>query len=461
MKKNLFWILTTFILYILLATVTMYSRESTLNGVRILDFKILIETIKNLDEKNLDKKFEDIANILTFGDGQQVLFPLALLGENSCVDNSSQVGLICGKYSNANELNSKIEEIKNTIKPRIYNDRNIYNIEGNDYVYEIFSDGKILIGKTGAYLGNGNIVPMYNFFKNKWINYFLSWNGDINEYDGFKLTWKKTNGMFIIIFLVSFLLWILHKIQFKKYNLQYQTLKKQEIELNDNLNALDDKYNDLKLERYESEQVLIKLELELSNMESKSAEEIEALNNTIAQQKHEHDELDKLVEDEEDYIEKLERERIELHKTINMQLSKLEEDVQKEQNKLTFERLSKLELLWRYDPTWKERKEIESSASLKATHLPFTITLAFIAFENLVSKLAEPYNKNLEKRDISLDVNIKLIFENERLPLKYNNDFHDTKRARNRWFHAGVYPQNSIINFLVPTLDEVEADVFI
>ena len=115
-------------------------------------------------------------------------------------------------------------------------------------------------------------------------------------------------------------------------------------------------------------------------------------------------------------------------------------------------KLENIELLWRYEPSWLERKSIEEAVSLEKTHLPFTTTQAFIAFETLVEQLVIKDNYNNKYK--TLEKQIDIIFSNNMLPFKYEEKFDSVRRARNFWFHAGKYPSIEVTEFLINMLHD-------
>ncbi len=217
----------------------------------------------------------------------------------------------------------------------------------------------------------------------------------------------------------------------------------------------------MKRKKYENEIMLEDSQVKLKNMYFKSDIEKKELLKKIDDLTMGQKELEQLFKEDEDLIEILERERIELRKTLHLKLKKLELYEQNKNNDLIYERLEKLEKLWRHEPSWIERKDIESLVALKDAHLPFTITQGFIAFDKLVLKLVKQYNPEIIESQTNLMNNINIIFKNGFLPLKYEQNFHDIRKARNEWFHAGIYPKLETIDFLVTTLEDTDADVFI
>ncbi len=156
-------------------------------------------------------------------------------------------------------------------------------------------------------------------------------------------------------------------------------------------------------------------------------------------------------------IEEIELEEVRLNKIINKQISKLEDSKKEDANSKIQEKTAQLEQLWRYEPSWEDRKVLESLVALKDTHLPFTITQGFIAFDQLVLKLVKNNFKDFDENNTNLYKNINLIFEHKILPEKFKNDIHGIRVARNKWFHAGIYPKIEVIENLISILQNVDA----
>ena len=461
MKHNIKWLVSTVLVYVLLATAVMYSRQITLEGVRGFDFEIFYKTIQKLDQNRIYIDFKHIIDTLTIESGKTIFFSVALLEENSCLENGERNDKICSQYKNINEFNKHIKNVK----PRKYYSVNIYDLnDGKSYLYRSLNLGGkevYLIGEAGRYLGKSNFRAFNSFMFYDWPRYFLSLSTEKGKYGAIKKTWTKTKEIFYLVVTISLILWLLNWFQVKKFRQEYLKSKIKEDQLNSKLNLLDQTYNSLKNERYEKEELIKNLELEMLDMTNKSGEEKSKLREALKIYKDKYKELDQLLVEEEEYIEQLEREKIELNKVLQLQLSKLDKDEQKDKCKFNYEKLAQLELLWRHEPKWIERKNIESLVSLRETHLPFTITQAFIAFENVVSKLTDPYKNEFEGKYFDLNEKIQWIFRNELLPSKYEDDFHDARKARNRWFHSAIYPNMEVITFLIKTLDDVDAEVFI
>ena len=121
---------------------------------------------------------------------------------------------------------------------------------------------------------------------------------------------------------------------------------------------------------------------------------------------------------------------------------------------------SNLELLWRYEPTWNERRNIEQQVSMKEANLPFTLTQGFIAFERFVTNEAEKLNYDSSINNDMFE-KIDFISKKRQLDEKLKKDLHSIRRARNKWFHHGVYPSKYTLETLIELLESIDADIYL
>jgi len=247
----------------------------------------------------------------------------------------------------------------------------------------------------------------------------------------------------------------------RKFSIEYKKYQNKEVLLREQLNIVDTKYNNIKRKRYENEKLLIEYELKLQEIKVKSSEEKNDLKKMIAELKEEKEKLDTLFKKDEIKIEQLEKESLNTRKEMNNKLKKLDDNEQKKQNEQTYKKLESLNQLWRHDPSWEDRKNIESLVALKKANLPFTITQGFIAFDKLILNLVKQNNPYFIESQTNLNSNINIIFANELLPKKYKTKFHNIRKARNEWFHAGIYPSIETTDFLIHILNDIDAEVFI
>lgn len=444
-KRDTIWLVLTILLSILISLIQMYSRDITLDKVHRTEFNLIYKLFNDnpLDRPNIQSILYPLLTKHNFA-----LFQVAIVSKNSCFENTTHYynrPLLCSTFSNFDNLNLYTTftefETSNILEEKT----------SESYLIKKFNNSnEYLLAKTNFYSKNSE----FSHFR-----YFL-----IHRYyqtNGYKKIFEKGEFLFITIFLISFIIWFLNKLQYENYRKKYQEYIDKEKDLESKLYDVDTEYNNMKRKKYENEIMLEDSQVKLKNMYFKSDIEKKELLKKIDDLTMGQKELEQLFKEDEDLIEILERERIELRKTLHLKLKKLELYEQNKNNDLIYEKLEKLEKLWRHEPSWIERKDIESLVALKDAHLPFTITQGFIAFDKLVLKLVKQYNPEIIESQTNLMNNINIIFKNGFLPLKYEQNFHDIRKARNEWFHAGIYPKLETIDFLVTTLEDTDADVFI
>jgi len=452
--KILTWFFWTGVIYLVLATAVMYSRQYTLDGVRSLDLKIYAKALKAVDYYDVEHNFLELSNILTFKNKKEVLFPLILLTEDGCINNGSTEHEICKKFKNSVNFLNKIENYPFRISKK----SKVYTIDNKKYIYEKLYNNTVLVGQLGEYFSSNSIEALWTFMIDKWVHYMIPGMDQEYKYDGITKTWEKTRAIFYIVIFISILLFILQYRQWKVYYSTYQRYKRKEDALNNKLDKLEEKYNKIKDEKYNNSEKIEELTLKLSSLSSGLDAKKEEYKKKIEKLKQENIKLNDWLIKEREELSKLEQKSAMIRKQRQSSAKKLDCSIQNEYHEETFKKLDKLVLLWRHEPSWKERKEIESLVSLKNTHLPFTITQAFIAFEDMVISILKKNNITLGD---NLDSHIRRICNYDLIPYKYQEKYQKIRRARNKWFHNGIYPNTEIIDFLIEVLEEHDAKVFI
>jgi hypothetical protein len=423
----------------------MYSRDITLDKVHRTEFDLLYKLFNenSINRHNLESTLEPLLTERKFA-----LFQVAILSETKCSENTKH-------YYNNPLLCSTFQDFKNLLP---YISLTEFKTSGivqekisGSYLIKKFNDSdEYLLAKTNFYSKDNELSQFLYFITNRYY-----------QTNGYFKIYEKGKFLFITIFLISFILWFLNKLQYKKYRNRYSEYLKEEEKLRSKILDIEEKHNDIKNNKYENEIMLQETELKIKNLDFQSDIRKKELEQTIDTLISSKNELENLLKEDENLIEKLEKESVELRKIVHLQVNKLEPYEQKEKNDLLYKKLENLEKLWRHEPTWKDRKNIESLVSLKDTHLPFTITQGFIAFDKLVFNLAKQHDNYLVESQTNLMNNINLIFNNKLLPLKYEQNFHNIRKARNKWFHAGIYPTIETIDFLIDILQDTDAEVFI
>jgi len=452
--KLLIWFFWTCVIYIILATAVMYSRQYTLDGVRSLDLKIFAKALKTVDYYDIENNFLELSNILTFNNKKEVLFPLILLTKNECINNGITKHQICNTFKNSTYFSNNIN--KYSFKTAKYT--KVYTINNKNYIYKNINIDYILIGQLGEYFASNSLESLWIFMIDKWVYYMVPGMDEDNKYDGVDKTWEKTRAIFYIVIITSILLFLIQYKQWKNYYSAYQRYKRKEDILNKKLDKLEEKYNKIKDERYNNSEKIDELNLKLVNLSSGLKSKREEYQKEISQLKNKNTQLNIKLDKERDELAKIEREGALIRQQRQSSAKKLDCTMQNEYHEETFKKLDQLVLLWRHDPSWSERKQIESLVSLKNTHLPFTITQAFIAFEGMVIDILK--NKNITLGD-NLDSNIRRICNYDLIPYKHQYKYQNIRRSRNKWFHSGIYPNTETIDFLIEVVEEYDAKVFI
>ena len=266
---------------------------------------------------------------------------------------------------------------------------------------------------------------------------------------------------FLIITSASFIAWFINNHQYRIHHQNYQEHKDKKQKIEGEIYELHTECNSYKLERYEHNLEIIELEERLSKLDLESKHEIEELEQTITHLTHKTKKLNDIIKDGKEAIMMLESKEHKLKKQLIQKLKHLEHSKKYAEYEAIHKKLHQLELLWRYDPSWGERKGIESIVSLKNTHLPFTLTQAFISFDKLILAKVQKYDPKADGQNTNLFGNIQFIIEEYHLPMSMQDELHQIRKARNRWFHDGIYPTHEVIETLIKLLNDVNAKVFI
>jgi len=263
------------------------------------------------------------------------------------------------------------------------------------------------------------------------------------------------------ITLVSLIVWLIDSHRYRIHHRNYKEHKDQKKRIESDIHKLHEQCNSHKLERYEHNLEIIELKERLSKLDLESKHEIEKLEETITHLTQKTTKLNKVIRDSKEAIITLESKEHNLKELLIQKLKHLEHSKKHIEYEEIHKKLHQLELLWRYDPSWGERKGIESIVSLKNTHLPFTLTQAFISFDKLILAKVQKYDHNANGQNTNLFENIQFIIEEYHLPMHMQDELHQIRKARNRWFHDGIYPTHDVIESLIKLLHDVEAKVFL
>lgn len=439
LKLVLLWLLGTFIVYILIATSIMFSRITTLEGVKIFDFKIYVKLIEEIGIDKIDTLI-NVSNVLAPNykkDGKQIshnYYPIAVVTNQKCIENGLGNSNICTNFNSVDSLESYL----NKFKIIDYAGEKLFVIDENrTFIHKKLSNNVHLIGLTGKYLGED--ITFFKFIVNDWFNYFLKYDSGISGLDGFKKTWQKTQESFYIIFTISLaLLFIVILLQLK--NKERFNLLKEKLNLETRkIEKLNEEYDELNYQKQLLE--------EEKNIENE--QKLIILNNEIEKLKKEITESSK---NEDKIFDKLKK-----------QSNYLPDDLKSQELVRIISEIQTIKQLWTREFKWNNRLNLESNITTEITNIPFTLTIAFILFENqFIDKYAKK-SDYYEIAAINLEKKIDLVCKEYDLSLDVKEKFHEIRKARNKWFHYGKRPDSKIINDLLSVLDQydIKADILI
>ena len=440
------WIFLSIIVCILISLAQTLAREVTLDNVRAYDFKIIRAAIKH--PKDVDGNyFQKIASELSTRDGSRVLFPLAIIDENSCSQNGKLISnnKICEHFKNIEQWDAKTksENFNNYYKVRY----KFYSEEV--YMYAELDSRRILVGQAGNYLHlhGDDLAQIGEFITSRLPSYYLS------SIYGITSIYHKSKWPMLIFFfsstlaLVISLSWIIRKekqhadelILAKNLVAQKESqCKLLQFKIDESNNLLSDRKD--KLESLQSQ--LKNNEIELGIYEHNR----ESLLNDLIELDHQHAILKLNLNDAEAEKHKL-ISKLELA-TSRINNAEAKNELQSYQSK--YNRIVKL---WDSSTKWSQRREIEESVSIQQ-RVPFTLSTGFIAFEAYV----DDYYKDLARQNhpnevATLNEKIDLVIR-KRPDLRAT--LHDIRVARNRWFHNGKNPEKRIIDDLLSIVNGIE-----
>lgn len=417
----------------------------TLDNVRALDFKLVqrfIETqnIVNFQDNNLTYPL----NALTLDSGL-VLFPIALLNNDSCIENgkTGHQNSLCQDFKNVSDINKLLIDHQMAV----YSDQSLIRIdETHALLYKKFANGTILIGGAGKYLGFNEFHNIITYFRTDWIEI-------LTTQKGIKKVWDKGHFIIYITFTVSLAFWLLYLYISHRNRKAYEDLKKQSDNLNTDWEKLNEDYLQLLQNR-------MALENQLQSYTSESTTDFDSAATTsemIATLSNEKEQIDQAITHTKSALLDLEKQESDLEILIENSYAKLNAIDQKTESSTLIEKLGRIKLLWRRGPSWKERRNLESELSENDTFIPFTISQSFIVFEKNVVRVAAKRFKNYSD-EMSLFDAIELIKNEGKIKAKDVDMMHSIRKARNEWFHGGIRPSSKDIDDLIDFLNEFNVD---
>jgi hypothetical protein len=442
LKLVTLWLLGTFIFFIFIATSMLFSRITTLEAVTVFEFKMYVKILENIEESKIENLMS-VANVLapsyTTKEGIKIdnnYFPIAIVTKDNCLENGIGNSNICTNFKNISDL----ENFAKGLNQKEYKKEKFYILKDDrTFIHRKINDELHLIGSTGKYLDREKRT-FFEFIKNDWSSYFLTLDSGKSGLKGLWNTWNKSKESFYIIFSISIiLLSIVILIQRRNRN-RFNELKEQLNLETKKIEKLNEKYDELNSQ---------KLELEEKVDNKDNEQKLIKLNSEIEKLRKEISESSKY----EDLI----------FDKLKKQSNSLSNDLKSEELEKIITEMQTIKHLWTREFEWKNRLNLESNITTETTNIPFTLTIAFILFENqFIDKLARK-SDYYEIAAINLEKKIDLVCKEHALSSDVKEKFHEIRKARNKWFHYGKKPSSSIINDLLSVLEQydIKADILI
>lgn len=437
-KRFSIWFLATFLFGIIVSLSFLFSRDLTLNNVKINEFKIYYSFLNKQNDFSKKETKSHFDVLVTYK--KYPLLPIALVSKEECVENISDYYDRRFNLSICKEFDYHL--LKNPNKLTIFNHYRSEIIEYNNksFIYKkLDNSDRWLVARIKDYYKFKNTARFINYITDKREG--LSW---LSSFKSFKKFIKKSQFIWITIIPFSLSLFLLYTIYYLQQTKKFKDLNKEKDRYLLEWDMLNKKTKDLALEQVELEKELKEklalddanksLSNEISKLEIKNKELISKINNNVRQLK--------VVETKEDYISN----------ELNKASKKLTNNEQERILDDSLIKLNQIDLLWKYKPTWQERHEIENIVSLRDEFTPFTISQAFICFEKIIENIVIKEDEVF--KNISLADQINLIFDRGLLPVEFRNDMHSIRKARNKWFHSGKQPNKESYDMLLDILDK-------
>ncbi len=425
MKNIIISISLTFIVGFIIVLVQMFTRETTLDGVREIDFNLVYNFV---DEKNSysPTHIQKALKALTYK--KEVLYPMAVLTKDACIDNSFENSdkQICKKIQNITNFENYLKKQK----IMLIDDKKYVNHSRKYFIYQEFKnlDG-YLIGHAGKYIfaDESELSKFAHFLKNNFTNLFFTQDGRVK-------LWHRSKEMLLTIFILSIALSYLYLRRIRKSLHRY--------------NALNSEKNIQKKEWDAALEEQKKIQNALEELEEKQ----EVPNDELQELESAKEEMLTKLQMSHEKISALELKEDKLIKTILEQSKRLAQADAVDANETIYNELNNLKKLWRVEPKWMERSSVESEVATDDGRTPFTITQAFITFDTYILVRAKRGGYHYaDNQDLFGAIN----FLQDRGLLKAGEKglFHKIRIQRNDWFHHGKYPNDGIIKKLLNSLD--------
>jgi len=465
-RFDIIWMFITLAIILLINIAYMYSRDKTLSTVEKNDFKVFSKLmyVTSLNTK----KFIKVANALTIqphssrNKARQALFQIAMVTSKECVENAKHPRnepFLCKIFPNSDAIESILKKTNTTMKIK-KTGKNITRVEYStkelglyDSRYNAYliqkrkNTHKWIIAKKRYYYGDSAWKNFYFFITKRYI-----------QTTSFSSKWRYTKHSIYVILLASFFLWLFFKSREQQNSKRYRELIRETNNIKSKIINKENEYNTLKDKIYILEEEIRLEELKLTSgsmdrLQSKLA--LEDIRKKTVYQTQLHGASVKL----KDEIISLEMRSEMLEELMDKNRVKLNIDKRNaEYRKMTLESKA-VKQLWRHEPTWSRRKQIETTVSLIENNLPFTLTQAFIAFERYIENEVERLFEGQELEEVldkTLIKKIDIISKKKKISRNEQNLYHEIRKARNKWVHGAIYPSKELLEKLLSVLEKTD-----
>jgi hypothetical protein len=465
-RFDIIWISATLSIMLLINIAYMYSRDKTLNTVEKTDFKVFTSLMYNTSLNA--KKFSNIANAFTIKShaseikARQALFHIALVTPKSCVENGKHPirnqPFLCDLFPNPDAIEEVLKKIKTTV-----------DIKGKVYTRIEYSTKELGIDdpRNNAYLiRKRKNINKWIIAKKRFYNRDSFWKGfsffitkRYIQTSSFSSKFHYTRHSIYLILLTSFLLWLLFKSRERKNTNKYKSLMEESNRIKSEIVEKDSEYNMLKNQIYMIEEEVRSDEVKLTSNTTDNQQGKKTILERIRKKTIQQTQLNEALNKLRDEIINLEARGEAIFDMLDEKRVKLNSDQRNvEYRKLTYETKA-LKQLWRHEPTWTRRQQIETKVSLAKDNLPFTVTQAFIAFERHIDNEIEKCFDGQEQEealDKTLIKKIGIISKHHNMSRSEQNLYHEIRKARNKWVHGAIYPNRELLEKLLSTLEKTD-----
>jgi len=445
---ELIWIIITLLVILTASIAQMYSRSITLDNVHKKDFERVYKLLNEHETINKNQ-LNNILSPLIEKSGY-ALFHVAIVTEDEekCFEDTKHFynkPLLCPMLKDTKSIIIKLPPSLNVNQmielPSYYFTKN--ENKSQSYLFQKFTNSpEWLVAKTNFYSNASEFEKFLYFLTHRYIGA----NGYAKIYD-------KGKFLAAVIIFFSFVLYVLFYWYRKKQNERYFKITKKLSQLQNEWEQLNKRYHQLIAEKNSIENEIQLNEEELKNNLELIESEKNELIKKIQTLKKQNNKISEKLKVQQESIKKVEKEEFKLKVKKIEKIENLNCGIAKVEYEKTLQELTRIQQLWKHDPSWQDRKIIESKISEKETRLPFTITQGFVAFEDKMKALAFKYDAYSTRQKQELQNYISIVCREEKYKMK-RDVFNKIRTARNNWFHRAEYPDILIINELINFLEE-------